>query len=115
MPFCRGNICASVGPSSNSKDETVEAALSASRNQEVLDGYEKSRFKNDSIPSTSKQGIESNNWKNQVKKKHQTCSGPLIPSNVHSNSFSERGHTSDRFLSHFLCFSIFMIITFSSW
>ncbi|ONK73658.1 uncharacterized protein A4U43_C04F33920 [Asparagus officinalis] len=80
---------------SSAKTEPVETVSLASRNQEILDGYDKSRSKNDSMPSTSKQGIDPNNWKSQAGKKHLTYSGPLIPSNVHGNSFIERGRISE--------------------
>ncbi|PKU84433.1 Mitogen-activated protein kinase kinase kinase YODA [Dendrobium catenatum] len=63
-------------------------------NQEDIDISNKVRLKNDSIPSTSKQDFEPR-WKSQVGKKHQTYSGPLLPSSMHNNS-SERGRTSER-------------------
>ncbi|KAJ6830446.1 serine/threonine-protein kinase fray2 [Iris pallida] len=81
---------------SSSKDQHLGTDLSDYHNQEELDGYEQSRLKNCSLTSTSKQGLETNNWKSQARKKHQTYSGPLIPSSVHNISLSERGHISDR-------------------
>lgn len=114
MFLCRENTYAAdeLGTRcSSTKDEPVETVSLASCNQEILDGNDKSRSKNDSMPSTSKQGIDPNNWKSQAGKKHHTYSGPLIPSNVHGNSFIERGRMSDRF-SLFQHLSIFMSMMF---
>ncbi|KAJ6846406.1 serine/threonine-protein kinase fray2 [Iris pallida] len=95
----RENNCGVEGPESrcsSSKNQLVGTDLSDYRSQEELDGYEKSRLKNGSVSSTPKQGLETNNWKIQAGKKHQTYSGPLFPSSVHNTSLSERGRISDR-------------------
>ncbi|KAI0488300.1 hypothetical protein KFK09_028128 [Dendrobium nobile] len=76
------------------KDEHLEKDSFDFANQEDIDISNKVRLKNDSIPSTSKQDVEPR-WKIQVGKKHQTYSGPLLPSSMHNNS-SERGRTSER-------------------
>lgn len=82
------------------KDEHLEKDSFDFANQEDIDISNKVRLKNDSIPSTSKQDVEPR-WKIQVGKKHQTYSGPLLPSSMHNNS-SERGRTSERFSSFIL-------------
>ncbi|KAL0904271.1 hypothetical protein M5K25_026357 [Dendrobium thyrsiflorum] len=76
------------------KDEHLEKDSFDFANQEDIDRSNKVRLKNDSIPSTSKQDVEPR-WKSQLGKKHQTYSGPLLPSSMHNNS-SERGRTSER-------------------
>lgn len=74
------------------KDNHLQNELSDFNNREDSDRFDKVVLKNDSIPSTSKQDVEPR-WKNQVGKKHQTYSGPLLSS--HNNS-SERGRTYER-------------------
>lgn len=77
------------------KDDHLEKDSSDFANQEDIDRSNKFSLKNDLVPSTSKQDVEPR-WKIQVGKKHQTYSGPLLPSSMHNNS-SERGRTSERF------------------
>lgn len=80
----------------DTKDETVEADIMDSSSHERVD-YE-NRFKDDPLPSTSKQSTEPNHWKNEVGKRHQTYSGPL-PGTVHNNSSSDKSWSAERFYS----------------
>lgn len=76
------------------KDGHLEKGSSDLTSGEDIDRSDKVSLKNDLVPSTSKQDVEPR-WKSQVGKKHQTYSGPLLPSSMHNNS-SERGRTSER-------------------
>ncbi|XP_020586423.1 serine/threonine-protein kinase BLUS1-like isoform X2 [Phalaenopsis equestris] len=75
-------------------DEHQEKDSSDFGSREDIDRSGNVSLKNDSVPSTSKQDVEPR-WKTQVGKKHQTYSGPLLPSSMHNNSL-ERGQTSER-------------------
>ncbi|XP_039141284.1 probable serine/threonine-protein kinase DDB_G0284251 [Dioscorea cayenensis subsp. rotundata] len=76
------------------KMKSVEADIMDSSSHERVD-YE-NRFKDDPLPSTSKQSTEPNHWKNEVGKRHQTYSGPL-PGTVHNNSSSDKSWSAERF------------------
>ncbi|KAH7659586.1 Non-specific serine/threonine protein kinase protein [Dioscorea alata] len=93
----KGNNCAMEEPMArglDTKDEIVEADIMDSSSRERVD-YE-NRFKDDPLPSTSKQSTEPNHWKNEVGKRHQTYSGPL-PGTVHNNSSSDKSWSAERF------------------
>ncbi|XP_072988211.1 uncharacterized protein [Typha latifolia] len=93
---CRESTCGVLESDTrclSTKDVILEPDICNPGNQDRLGRYEKQRSANDSVPSTSKQSIETNHWKSEVGKKHQTYSGPLVTSNSHSNSLSERGRT----------------------
>ncbi|KAJ0962142.1 hypothetical protein J5N97_029970 [Dioscorea zingiberensis] len=94
------NNCAvdeSKGRFLDMKGEILEVDIPDSSSQERVDGYE-NRLKDDPLPSTSKQSMEPNYWKNDVGKKHQTYSGPL-PGSVRNNSSSEKSQNTERFES----------------
>ncbi|KAG6510147.1 hypothetical protein ZIOFF_028156 [Zingiber officinale] len=76
--------------SSSTRDEILQTDIVDYSNQERLDKCERFRLKNDEAPSTSKRDTLPNQRKVEVGKKHQTYSGPLVPSG------SERVHTSER-------------------
>ncbi|XP_074556695.1 uncharacterized protein LOC141812586 [Curcuma longa] len=76
--------------SSSTRDEILQTDIADSSNQERFDQRERSRMKSDEAPSTSKRDTLPNQRKVEVGKKHQTYSGPLVPSG------SERVHTSGR-------------------
>lgn len=73
----------------------MQTDIADSSNQERFDQRERSRMKSDEAPSTSKRDTLPNQRKVEVGKKHQTYSGPLVPSG------SERVHTSGRFIFSF--------------
>ncbi|KAJ0971089.1 hypothetical protein J5N97_019048 [Dioscorea zingiberensis] len=97
----RGNICVaeeSGARCSSTKNEISDIDIVDSRNQEMLNGNE-NRLKYDSKPSTTKPNFEPCYWKNEVGRRHQTYSGPLLPSSVRGNSLAEKSRNSERFES----------------
>ncbi|KAG6513867.1 hypothetical protein ZIOFF_024204 [Zingiber officinale] len=76
--------------SSSTRDEILQTDIVDYINQERFDKCERFRLKSDEAPSTSKRDTLPNQRKVEVGKKHQTYSGPLVPSG------SERVHTSER-------------------
>ncbi|XP_039121752.1 serine/threonine-protein kinase BLUS1-like isoform X2 [Dioscorea cayenensis subsp. rotundata] len=83
---------------SSTKNEISEVDIVDCGNKEMFAGNE-NRLKNDSLPSTTKQNFEPSCWKNEVGRRHQTYSGPLLPSSVRGNSLSERSRIPERFES----------------
>lgn len=81
---------------SSTKNEISEVDIVDCGNKEMFAGNE-NRLKNDSLPSTTKQNFEPSCWKNEVGRRHQTYSGPLLPSSVRGNSLSERSRIPERF------------------
>ncbi|PNT67731.1 serine/threonine-protein kinase BLUS1 isoform X2 [Brachypodium distachyon] len=78
-------------------NEAIDIAVSNADCKRMPNGYENSRARNDSLPSTStsKQDPESKYWRSNVGQKQQNSGGP-VESGVNNSPTIERSHNFER-------------------